>query len=377
MIGSSKDTLEVFKRDLWKDQRRLEKIERNGEACLVKHYISEREACHEIAILKHLSSVLRIARVPKIIEEGQMYAVLPYLSGIRVFNMLVELDSLPPPVDKRARQVKKEILDRCEMNQREIQGALITWSEGVHLDPYPSHKITTLVQLLADCLCIDVDHNRLDREIVQLGEIFTQGSTVPFRDATTKNMVIASSELWLGNFSGESGRRTFLYESLMNDSRPEWLDAPIYDFDFASCLNATTPEDDVVSLRFHERTWAGMPENTEKLVWHKEPDARRAAVTFFVRYYRFGGRKAAYRLLHPSGHRIRFRHDNDAFYFDRVACVMKHLWPEASSTFPKLLEFTDLVYHSLQTPIPSFDFFRANYEKTIGKRTYYVDMYPE
>lgn len=377
MISPCEHSLEVFRKDLWKDQRTLEKTTRNGEPCLVKYYISEEEASHEISVLKELATGLQIARVPAVLEEGSTYALMPYLSGIRVFNLFVELDRLEPPLDVVGREVKQLILQRCEANQKEIQVALLQWSQHSHPRPYPAQKITTIIGLLADCLGIEISPDSLNSEINLLCEILTKGSTVPFRDATTKNMVLASPQLWLGEFKSEDERRSFLFESLHGDSRPDWLDGQIVDFDFASCINSTTPEDDVVSLRFHERSWTGMPKNENELVWFGEPDPQRAAITFFVRYYRFGGRKAAYRLLHPSGHRVRFRHDNDLFYFERAPSVMKHLWAESAIQFSELMRFTDIVAKCLQVPLSPFDYFRAKYGKPISHRQYYVDMFPE
>lgn len=375
MLNLCEHSLEVFRNDLWKDQRRLEKTVRDGEICLIKHYTSEDEARHEKCVLAHLSRTLYTAKVPTVLEEGSTYALLPYLSGIRIFNLFVELDRLKPPLDGASQEIKEAILQRCEANQREIQGALINWS--MHPMPYPMQKITSIIRLLADCLSIEIDQARLDQEVEHLCDIMIKGSTVPFRDATTKNMVLAAPQLWLGEFKCEDERRAFLYESLMSNSRPDWLDSPIYDFDFASCINSTTPEDDVVSLRFHERSWTGMPKNEDELVWHGAPDPQRAAVTFFVRYYRFGGRKAAYRLIHPSGHRIRFRHDNDVFYFERAPSVMKHLWAESAEEFSELMAFTNIVARCLQTPVSPFDCFRAECERTTIQRRYYVDMFPE
>jgi len=377
MISPSKKTLEVFKRDLWKDQRRLETVTLRGHECLVKHYVTEQEAHHEKSVLSHLASSLSNAKVPQVLDEGDMYVVLPYLQGVRVFNLFAELDRLQPPLDVVGREIKAEILSRCEDNQKEIQQSLMMWGNGHMLDPYPQHKISSIIQLLADCLGIEMDKEHLSDEISQLSDILSKGSSVPFRDASTKNMVLASSKLWLGYFTGEDERRKFLHDSIMSGEYREWVEQPIYDFDFASCINTTTPEDDVVSLRYQERTWSGMPVSAKELVWWGESDARRAAVTFFVRYYRFGGRKAAYRLLHPSGHRIRFRHDNDVFYFERAPSVMTHLWPEASNVFPRLLEFTSIVAKYLQAPVSSFDYFRSQQNKSLQKRRYYVDMFPE
>ena len=375
MISPNKETIDIFRTDLWKDQRKLETRIIKNDKYFVKHYGSTIEADHEKAILKFLHKELVEANVPTIVEESTTSAQMPYLKGIRVFNLLVEIDQLKPPLHFFGRKIKKLILDRCEANQREIQKALHRWGQLNRCPAYPPEKITTLIEVLANCLNIDFVDTHLQREVKSLNRIIAEGSIVPFRDATTKNMVLTAPELWLGNFHSEEERRHFLYNSLLNEQIPKWMDAPIVDFDFASCINSTTPEDDVISLRYHERSWSGKPCSEKKLVWTFEPDARRAAASFFVRYYRFGGRKAAYRLLHPTGHRIRFRHDNDIFYFEQLPSVMMSLWPDANKEFPILLNFTETVAKHLKIPISVFDFFKA--ENIKEKRKYFVDMFPE
>ena len=375
MISPNRDTINIFRTDLWKDQRKLETLDSEGKKYIIKHYGSVIEAEHEKSILKYLFKTLRKAKVPEIVDEGDSYATMPYLKGIRVFNLLVEIDQLNPTLHFFGRKIKKIILDRCETNQREIQKALYCWGKTNKCLPYPVEKITTLINVLANCLNIDFVNQQLYDEVECLNQIISKGSIVPFRDATTKNMVLNAPELWLGNFRSEEDRRHFLYNSLKGGETPSWLSAPIFDFDFASCINATTPEDDVISLRFHERSWSGPPDCEIQLVWDFQPDAQRAAASFFIRYYRFGGRKAAYRLLHPTGHRIRFRYDNDIFYFEKLSSVMTNLWPNTNISFPLLLNFTDTVAKRLQIPITAFDFFKA--ENLKEKRKYYVDMYPE
>ena len=82
-----------------------------------------------------------------------------------------------------------------------------------------------------------------------------------------------------------------------------------------------------------------------------------------------------YRLLHSTGHRIRFRYDDDTFYFQKLADVMKALWPEVVDQLPGLLEFTDVLRTHLPLSRADFDYFRALYPSE--KRDYYVDLYPE
>jgi hypothetical protein len=199
-------------------------------------------------------------------------------------------------------------------------------------------------------------------------------TTVPFRDATTKNMVLAAPELWLGDFDGEEARQAAIIRSFEADDIPTWLSSDLIDFDFASCGEVSTPEDDYVSLHFHERTWAHPPMSPHELLWGDDkPDGERAALTFLTRYYRFGGRKAAYRLLHPWGHRVRFRHDGDAFYFQRLPDIVQRLSPEVASQFPSLVEVTKAIARTLEAGRPGVDRFIA---AGLGeKRNYFVDMY--
>jgi hypothetical protein len=153
------------------------------------------------------------------------------------------------------------------------------------------------------------------------------------------------------------------------------LKAPIIDFDFSSCLECSTPEDDPISLKYHERTWISRFQALQGLNWGFKDNGMRAALTFLTRYYRFGGRKAAYRLLHPLGHRIRFRHDNDMFYFERLPGIILKLWPEAAEKIPKIMEFTATVARYLHGIRPGIDYFiSGGFDE---KRQYYTDMYPQ
>ena len=141
---------------------------------------------------------------------------------------------------------------------------------------------------------------------------------------------------------------------------PHWLGADLVDFDFASCGEISTPEDDYISLHFHERTWLAAPSYGDRLHWSDDPpNAERAALTFITRYYRFGGRKAAYRLLHPWEHRVRFRHDGDAFYFERLPDIVRQLSPEVATRYPVLMGVTSAIARTLETGRPGVDQFIA------------------
>lgn len=369
-------TLLLFKAELWKDQRRLETVIDGGTTYLVKHFGTEPEAALEVELLDHLAQTLVMARVPAPAAHRGTTASFPYIRGIRVFNLLVELDRLSSVEAIDCAAIKNDIVNRCDAQQKDIQRALLTFQAGRKRSPYPAAlKVRSIIQLLADCLGIVVHWEVLDRELGLLHELWQPWAVVPFRDATTKNMVLAASELWLGNFDSEEARRDFLLETLREKKCPTWLEAPIVDFDFSSCAETSTPEDDPVSLLFHERTWRGTLPSADDLVWSSSPNPVRAAITFLVRYYRFGGRKAAYRMLHPTGHRIRFRHDHDSFYFRRLPALVRALWPGANASIPEILAFTEAVGRDLDDVRPEIDLFMA---AGLGeKRRYYVDMYPE
>jgi hypothetical protein len=261
-------------------------------------------------------------------------------------------------------------------NEREIQRSLALMDLPASAQHYAAGaKTQAIVRVLADLLGIVVSDEAMRGELRLLDEVWAREASVPFRDATTKNMVLAAEDLWLGKFGSEDERSKYIGDVLTRKQEDKWLQRPLFDFDFASCLTLSTPEDDAVSLKYHERTWLRAPQRASDVAWLRPSDARRAALTFLVRYFRFGGRKAAYRLVHPAGHAVRFRHDNDAFYFERLPGIVTRIWPDAEATIPNLLAFTRTVSRSLEGGRPPIDYFMA--AGLAERRLYYVDIYPE
>jgi len=372
----NREILSLFKRELWKDQRLLEMVTIDSNECLKRSYETENLAETEVQLFQFLEDRLKTASIPHVISRIGNMVVFPYIRGIRVFNLFVELDKLDPPLSELGQDLKIEILARCERNQIDIQNALIDYPNFSQSQIYPAgKKILSMARLLAEVLGIIVNYDEINKELDLIDEMWQSYAWVPFRDATTKNMVLASPDLWLGGFNGEESRRKYLVDTLLTGTYDKWFNAPIVDFDFSSCNEKSTPEDDVISLKFHERTWSGLPSNPLELRWVGTEDPTRAALTFLVRYYRFGGRKAAYRLLHPWGHRIRFRHDDDTFYFQRLPGIITRLWPDSQKKIPAMLEFTSTAARLLANWRPDIDYFIA--EGLAEKRRYYVDMYPE
>jgi hypothetical protein len=375
-VTSEPTHLQRFKSELWKDQRRLETRDRRDGLALVKYFASPEEGQTELYVLSRLSGEETERRhVPAVFASADDWVELEYVKGIRLFNLLVELDQVPDEMLSNVEEVEAVLLARADRNQREIQRLLRDGDHLSHWRPYPAgSKILAIIQILAPVLDLGFDAERLRREIRDFDVIWTPLATVPFRDATTKNMVLAAPELWLGHFDGEDARRAYLIETLNGSNRPRWLSADLIDFDFASCGELSTPEDDYISLHYHERTWREAPVHGGELAWTGEvPDSARAALSFITRYYRFGGRKAAYRLLHPWGHRVRFRHDRDAFYFERLPDIVGRLSPGIAERFPVLMDVTAAIARTLDARRPGIDQFIA--AGLAEKRSYFVDMY--
>jgi len=301
---------------------------------------------------------------------------MPYYKGIRIFNLLVELDFLQGECNDESAEYKRTIIRKCEEQQQIIQRLLCKWSTSDDLRiAYPHAKIKTIVIILSECLGIVFDEKKVDDEILNINEYWNSVANTPFRDATPKNMLLFNPELHLSKFESEDDRRNFIKNCIADGSFKHMIEHPIIDFDFCSCIHNTTPEDDVISLKYHERTWSGITPSQSDLVWNGyKPNGQRAAISFLIRYFRFGGRKAAYRLIFPSGHCIRFKHDNDVFYFDKLPSIMLNLWSDCYRIYPNLMSFIETAAQQLRIARSTIDLFRA--ARLGSNAKCYTDVYP-
>ena len=365
--------IEIFKQDLWKDQRKLE-ISPDRDT-ITKWYDTEEETNTELSVIEflHHHNLLCVPTLHRV--EDTLSARMPYYKGIRIFNLLVALDELSSVCGETADKIKKQLIDRCETQQKQIQQALSLWRHGFSSrEIYPHAKILSIIEILSACLDIEINKVDIELEVSDIDAYWKTVAVVPFRDATTKNMLLHSEQLHLSTFESENERREYILKTILSDSNPEWLDSSIVNFDFSSCIHDTTPEDDVISLKYHERTWPGRVPAAENLVWQGDADGKRSAISFLVRYFRFGGRKAAYRLIHPSGHRIRFKHDDDSFYFERLPSIMKLLWSDFDTVYPNLYNFIQTAGKYLKSTRNEIDLFLgAGYGE--NRQNYYTDIY--
>lgn len=366
----------LFKNDLWKDQRTLKTIDTEEGKAIIKQYPSDLEKQIEISVSEFLNNC-GITGIPHITSYDVLASKMPYHEGIRLFNLFVALDSVRIETKGISVQIKKDLIERCEERQRAIQNALIQWREKqVTRTPYPQSKMLSIIDILSFCLKIRINKEELFDEISRISEYFSSVSTIPFRDSTPKNMILCYPALFAERFQSDNERNDYICQCIQNNSYHQWIDAPIVDIDFSSCIHDTTFEDDVISLKFHERTWNGVLPEAKDLIWNSTPDTKRAAISFLVRYFRFGGRKAAYRLLHPIGHRVRFKYDNDCFYFTNLLPFLEHLWPDYKNEYPNLSFFIAAVARNLPFQSEVLDTFLEYFPNIDMSRNYYSDVFP-
>jgi hypothetical protein len=187
-------------------------------------------------------------------------------------------------------------------------------------------------------------------------------------------MILSCKELYLEEFESEKEREDKIFEYINNDFIYEMLKCPIIDYDFSSCIHNTTLEDDVLSYKFHERTWDGNKPTAGALVWSNSPNAHRAGISFIIRFLRFGTRKAAYKLLHENTAAKRFKYDNPIYYFDKLPYFVGSLDDKLVKSYPTLFNFVSLVSSKLKSSSMQSDcFFDAGHGKN---ETLYVDVFP-
>lgn len=375
---NAKQIATLFKDDLWKDQRTLETYSTTNGKTLVKHYPSSLEKETELSVTKFLRQC-GIAGIPPISSSGtnNLVAEMPYFEGIRLFNLFVALDAVRFQTNGRAASVKKQLIVKCESRQREIQNALLLWRETQKCrSAYPQSKLLTIVDVLSYGLKLNIYRAEIEEEINRINDYYRRIAIVPFRDATPKNMILCCADLYTEKFQSDDERNQYIIECLQDNTYQKWMGAPIVDIDFCSCVHDTTFEDDVISLKYHERTWNGLMPSSQELLWNGTPDNKRAAISFLVRYFRFGGRKAAYRLLHPVGHRVRFKYDNDCFYFSQLPKFIDSLWPEFRTEYPNLAVFINSVARNLPYQDEVTDLFLEYFPEISMNSNYYTDVFP-
>ena len=218
-------------------------------------------------------------------------------TGIRLFDLIRALRRLElERRDGRADWVRVLLIRRARMRLARIQSALLADSRALAgSGSYPLRdKIVDLLNLFLRILEINRVPEGWRDDVEHLVQYWDGDcSLVPFRDATTKNMLVLVPEVAVGQNLDPDERIVRLSRLLDMHTDEYWSSIPLYDIDFSSVEHLTTPEDDPISLHCHEWTFGSCsiaPESFVLLPQSFLPDAYRTSATFLVSIFRFGGR---------------------------------------------------------------------------------------
>jgi|GEM_PF-3118098 len=342
-------TIETFTDKILKDRRELKLNDEN--TTIEKHFLPEDKKL-EIDVLETLSETE--INVPKINDKKEDCIVLNYYKGIRIFNFIVSIDNLKNEYGEGSKEyeklnkIAKKLLSKCEDNQKKIQLILYNkFKNSDEITKYPIEKLTDIIELLFSCIKLDAEINKevILKEMGIVYNYFQKQAKVPFRDASIKNMILVNDDLYLGKFKNENERNNYIHDLFKKGELEKVIDeSNIIDIDFSLCIHYSTPYDDIISFRFHERTAPYFSKKIE--VWNndlmnEEPVNKDILVaTFIIRFLRFGGRKLLYRIIAPDLREKRFKHDNESYYFKELLEIIKRYdvtyLPESIKLFEKI-----------------------------------------
>jgi len=383
----SKEASLLFLNKILKDRRKLSLSE--DKKTITKTYLPEDKKIECDIILKLKNAGFS---VPDIIKEKEDRVELKYYKGIRIFNFLETLDYLKKNEYKsnfsktnQLNSIAQKLLFHCEENQKQIQKELYEqFKNSKQISPYPKDKLTDIIELFFACFKIKVDKQTILKEVDWIYEKFSTNAIVPFRDASAKNMILVSDDLYLELFQRNDARRNAEVRKLFENNKLQDIIAnlKIIDIDFSSCINYTTPYDDVISFRFHEKTAPYY--QSYNLTWNNIPikegsEKESIVATFIVRFLRFGGRKLLYRVIDPAHHSIRFKYDDESYYFKKLPKIIEHYKITELSETIKLFKEIENILKEKQNffpIIPYDDDEVAEIIKEIAKKETYSDVYP-
>ena len=346
----------TFRRTISKEERNLRQPDQLVGAGFLKICQSAEHAAIEASALRWLQESSQ-GDVPAVLQARGQTLLLEPLRGIRLFDLLRLLRTIEPQRPERAEQARSAALSLLRRGLEQLfhlQRALLAWPAAAERPAYPldSH-LAGLLSLVVRLLGLPPLQPAECRELRRLRRRWeATEALLPFRDATTKNLLVAIPELAPDPGLQPEDRLARLLAWL---DRRESKSVRLVAFDFTSVVHRTAPEDDLFSLLAHAGSlpvgkWllaelvpdaSDWPNAVARLVSRIHPgiqlDPERAARALLVRDLRFGGRKLLYRLLNPAAFAVRFHADDPAFYFARLPAALSRLDPSFAATYPLLL----------------------------------------
>lgn len=359
-----------FENELWKDARKLKVEILEGKKYLRRFSDNLTSIEAEYDFITRLKAAVSF-RIPSIYDHSSTSIAFEYIAGTRAFNLLMDLRTLyRTEADESFREVANKIVAILAADLREFQDFYRQHTAVLNFSGfYPAHsKLNNLYRILTSILSLSGNLS----DLTAIADIYQQHSEFPFRDATTKNVVLNLPELFPGSFSSYSERLASIKKKVKSGELSAKIENRIiYHIDFSGCSLLCPEYDDWVALHQHEAT-----------LWLKPPTQRDIeSLTVpqlcakFVRYSRLGGRKLAYRLLNSQGYRIRFGLDDERIYFECLKLLCQRL-RQLNIIGNNRLELLMTNFLQATFIMPKIDYF-FSWKHNVSDFRYYRDIFPD
>jgi hypothetical protein len=359
--------LKAFEEDLWKDARKMSVGISKGKRTIRRYSDKKTPIKSELAFVRDLKQKVSF-NVPEIVEFDDSFLSFEYIAGTRAFNLLVDLNRLYlAEGDSLYRTIGSKLNGILLEDLREFQNLFLeSHFEMGEQKIYPAaNKIEMLYGMLSSILSLESSPD----DLKTICRIYEENSSLPFRDATPKNVVLNISRLFQKQFSDYNERLVRVRLMARSGELDEKIHPKrIFHIDFSGCCYHCPEADDWFALQQHEGSiWLQGAEGLDL-----ESLSIADLCTLFVRFSRFGGRKLAYRLLNKSGHQIRFGLDNEGYYFRTLRQIsdllagLKLIEQGRLSGLMSSLENASLI-------VPQEDYFHR-WKRMEGN--YYRDVFP-
>ncbi|MBT3224801.1 MAG: hypothetical protein HN580_30240 [Deltaproteobacteria bacterium] len=369
----TKDSLKVFRQDLWKDLRHLDVVNQSGGKVIRRFADNSTTIPEENDFIQRLNSRVSFG-IPEIRQCTDQFIAFRYIAGTRAFNLMIDLKTLYNQEKKRCyKDLGLQLLDLLQSDLKEFQLAMMDDQTFTENNPiYPAgEKLRSLYQVLTEILPETCVYTEIADDLDRIASVYAEAAMMPFRDATPKNMLLEIPSLFQQKFATYAERIKTLQGMCLSGAMSRLLDKKrIYQIDFSGCKFLCPPSDDWMALKEHEST-AWLTEGNRSQF---PGEGLQELCTRFVRFSRFGGRKLAYRLLNYEGYKIRFVHDNESYYFSTLVNICQNLKNHhivRSDHLENLM--SDLFKMSRFKPANDY---LQGLSEDIDQNTYYSDVFP-
>lgn len=368
-LAVSEKEIKLYEQDLWKDARKLE-LESSSERDLIRRYSDYRTSLvEEYRFIRRLVDQVSF-KIPSVFDHSEASISFEYIIGTRAFNLLIDLRTLYYRENNSLFfDLADQLIGLLADDLRDFQQCCKSHPEWLaSFQLYPAReKLFVVYSILKSVLGLETDLSELE----EISRLFDKKAELPFRDATTKNVILKLPDLYKKRFDSYQDRLECIRQQAHSGELKKRLHpSVVYHIDFSGCCYLCPEEDDWIALRRHEASaWV-----TQNRPLRLDEVSTETLATQFVRFSRFGGRKLAYRLLNSDGYRVRFKFDSEGYYFERLAEICAQLAQRGVLAKDNLEPFM-LNLKEATNIQPEKDYFQE-WKKDLDAISYYTDVFP-